>query len=172
MPVFVAQRSKPSRTTRTLGRVAYLENAFDRAAVEREIRRYFAEERANGNAAPEDVTLAVLAFLGKEPLLAAGAGRSMDRVKQDVGLWVPIILSEMFGEDNVYTARTAPKGPAAPRRRPRARWEQLDWVSNFTPHRVGEEAPAYGARGAAVPSPTLKELLFGGPSLEGVELDR
>lgn len=172
MPLFEAQRSKSSRTTRTLGRIAYLEKAFDRAAVEKEIRRYFTRQRAGGNDAPEEVTLAVLSFLGKEPLLKAGGGRSMDRVKQDVGLWVPIILSEMFGEDRVYTARKESGGPSAPRRKPRGGWSELDWVSNFTPHRVSEEQPAYGGARRAVPSPTLKELLFGGPSLEGVDIER
>lgn len=172
MPVFLMQRSRPSRTPRTLGRIAYLEKAFDRAAVEAEIRRYFSEQRAKGNQTPEEVTLAVLAFLGKDRLLRAGAGRSLDRLKQDVGLWVPIILSEMFGADKVSTARKDSGGAAAPRRKPRSGWAQLDWVSNFTPHRVLEGQPTYGEVSAGSPSPTLKELLFGGPSLEGVNTER
>lgn len=171
MSVFESQRSKPSRTNRSLGRIAYLEKAFDRPAVEDAIRRYFADQKAKGNETPEEVTLAVLAFLGKDQLLKAGAGRTLDRVKQDVGLWVPIILGEMFGEDNVYTARKESGGAAAPRRKPTAGWDALDWVSNFTPHRVSEEQPAYGSKGKR-PTATLKQLLFGGPSLEGLDLDR
>ena len=172
MPVFEAQRSKPSRTPRTLGRIAYLEKAFDRGAVVKEIRRYFADQQALGNNTPEEVTLAVLSFLGKDSLLKAGSGRSIERVKQDVGLWVPIILGEIFGEEKVYTARKESGGAAAPRRKPRARWAELDWVGNFTPHRVSEEQPTYGEVEGTLPSRTLKELLFGGPSLEGVNVDR
>jgi hypothetical protein len=124
MARFVPQSISPSTNPRTRERTAYL--APLRSEVESMIRNYFAA-RPEG----EDVTLAVLREIGEHRLRAIGGRRDFNTLKKDVGLYVPIVLVEMFSAERVLTYR-GDDGQVSTR----AANEDPPWVNKFTPHRV------------------------------------
>lgn len=130
MYTWVTQRRFPSRTTRTAERTRYLEPL--RESIEREIRSYFDRDPRG-----EQVTLACLAAVGREGAedIARHNGRTFDGVKQDIGLYVAILLSGLFRPEGVETYRDSGTLRNATRLRPR-RWSELAWVSKYTPHRL------------------------------------
>jgi hypothetical protein len=83
------------------------------------------------------VTLAVLDGLGQARLqaLAAESGRTLDTVKKDLGLFVVLVLIDAYGAAHVATLRHAKTGKNSTRTRT-AQWQDLPWVSRYTPHRV------------------------------------
>ena len=99
------------------------------------ITAYFRQEPVR-----TQVTLAVLRGLGEARLtrLARESGRSFDETKQCVGLRVPILLVEMFGEGRVATYRDPATRKASTRSRS-ANWPDLAWVSRYTPHQATAE---------------------------------
>ncbi|MBN2384608.1 hypothetical protein JXQ70_17175 [bacterium] len=141
MPKFVSQREKSSSTTRTLGTVAYLEQQPGlRDIVEGAIDNYL-QSVPEG----EQVTLACFKAIGKDRLHALAETESIrrkkpinkmiDLIKQHIGLWVPIILAQKFGPENIYTFRNEKDLINANRLVPDFWKPELYWVSSFTPHR-------------------------------------
>ncbi len=130
MAKFVPQSISPSTNPRTRTRTDYL--APFRDEIERIIHAYYAE-RPEG----ETVTLAVLRELGEDRLSAIGGQREFGTVKQDVGLYVPILLVDVYGAQNVLTYRND-DGQSVSTRSARG---ELPWVNKFTPHRVIHDAP-------------------------------
>lgn len=130
---WISQRDRPSRNARTVERTKYLE--FLRGELERTIRNYF-ERDPRG----EQVTLACLAAVGRQGArdIARHNRRTLDGVKQDIGLYVAILLGELFRLEGVETYRDENTLRNATRSRP-PRWNELTWVSKYTPHRL---APA------------------------------
>jgi hypothetical protein len=138
MPRFVAHSDPVCRsdTPRARRRTAWLDPL--RHDVLALARAYLA-------ATPDgtQVTLAVLQGLGETRLraLAEAAGRSWRTLKQDVGLFVVLVLIDAFGHDRVETLRHEVSGKNSTRSRT-ADWPALGWVSRYTPHRVRPGAPA------------------------------
>ncbi|MCX5796613.1 MAG: hypothetical protein NTY77_14055 [Elusimicrobia bacterium] len=130
MYTWISQRRFSSRTARTVERTRYLESL--RGDLERAIRHYF-ERDPRG----EQVTLACLAAVGKEEAqnIARHNGRTLDGVKQDIGLYVAILLGDLFQLEGVETYRDGKTLRNATRSRP-PRWNELAWVSKYTPHRL------------------------------------
>lgn len=60
-------------------------------------------------------------------------GRSTNALKQDIGLFVPVLLVAIFGPENVETYRNTETRTASTRSNT---WRELDWVSRYTPHRI------------------------------------
>jgi hypothetical protein len=126
---FVPQSISPSTNPRTRARTAYL--APLRSEVESIIRNYYAA-RPEG----EDVTLAVLREIGDDRLRAIGGRRDFDTLKKDAGLYVPIVLVEMFSAEHVLTYRSDDGQVST-----RAANGDPPWVNKFTPHRVIHDRP-------------------------------
>lgn len=127
---FVPQSKRPSSTTRARERTSYLRE--HRQLIEDAMTTYFAD-----NPHGEQVTLAVLRALGPTRLKAAARRvRTLDTVKQDVGLLVPIVLCELVGDENVETYRDPNSGRSSARAIPAA-WADLQaLLSRYTPHRL------------------------------------
>lgn len=140
MQIWIPQSVFPSRTTRTLARTRYL--AGVRGALVRAIERYHASEPGG-----EEVTLACLEAVGEAGVhdLARTHGRTYDTVKQDLGLFVAILLAETYPPEQVETYRDETTRKNAVRVRP-SRRGGLDWVSKYTPHRLARAAGATAAR--------------------------
>ena len=113
--------------------------------------QYFSKEEHG-----EEVTLACLDGLGNRAMYNLGepSDTHWDVVKQDVGLYVAILLVERFGADGVETLRNANTKRNSTRSPGRA-WPTLSWVSRYTPHRLtdrgrtrlhGEPLPATNER--------------------------
>lgn len=134
MYTWISQRRFSSRTARTVERTRYLESLRD--GLVREIRNYF-ERDPRG----EQVTLACLAAVGREDAqhIARHNGRTLDGVKQDIGLYVAILLGDLFQLEGVETYRDENTLRNATRSRP-PRWRELAWVSKYTPHRLNLNA--------------------------------
>ncbi|MBI5883871.1 MAG: hypothetical protein HZB91_12300 [Elusimicrobia bacterium] len=126
-------------------RTRYLESL--RGDLEREIRNYF-ERDPRG----EQVTLTCLAAVGKEGArnIARHNGRTLDGVKQDIGLYVAILLGDLFQLEGVETYRDENTLRNATRSRP-PRWNELAWVSKYTPHRLNPKVWAAKANRAQTP---------------------
>jgi acyl carrier protein len=127
---FVPQSVSPSTNPRTRARTEYL--APLRADIERAIRAYYSA-RPEG----EDVTLAVLREIGEDRLRAIGGRRDFDTIKKDAGLYVPIVLVDMYTAPNVHTYRNDDGRSVSTRS---ARGEP-SWVNKYSPHRVLHGAP-------------------------------
>jgi len=129
---WTSQTQKSSTSSGTRERTAWL-RPF-RATFVQAIVQYFREEPDG-----EQVTLACLRAIGPENLRDAGAriGRGTMEVKMDAGLYVPILLVELAGADNVFTYRDDQTGKNSTRPRS-SRWVGLEWVSSYTPHKVSE----------------------------------
>ena len=81
----------------------------------------------------EEVTLAVLQAIGRTRLKPYAKDRTLDRVKQDVGLLVAQTLVDLFGATRVQTLRRQDRKGTSARRNT---WAGLRWVNSFAPHRV------------------------------------
>jgi hypothetical protein len=130
MARFVAQSVSPSTNPRTRTRTEYL--APLRVEIERVIRTYYAA-RPEG----EDVTLAVLREIGEGRLREIGGRSDFDTVKKDMGLFVPIVLVDLYTAPNVLTYRND-DGKSVSTRSARG---EPSWVNKFTPHRVLHGTP-------------------------------
>ncbi|HEY4242065.1 MAG TPA: hypothetical protein VGM88_19740 [Kofleriaceae bacterium] len=130
MARFVAQSVSPSTNPRTRARTNYL--APLRAEIEAVIRAYYVV-RPEG----EDVTLAVLREIGEDRLRAIGGQRDFDTIKKDAGLYVPIVLVDMYTATNVLTYRND-DGQSVSTRSARG---EPPWVNKYSPHRVLHGAP-------------------------------
>ncbi len=130
MARFISQSISPSTNPRTLARTAYLTPLRDE--IVQIVRRYY-EARPEG----ETVGLSVLREIGEDRLRAIGGERDFDTVKQDAGLYIPIVLVDVYGAQNVLTYRND-DGQSVSTRSARG---ELPWVNKFTPHRVIHDAP-------------------------------
>ncbi|MBI5246687.1 MAG: hypothetical protein HY923_05860 [Elusimicrobia bacterium] len=130
MYAWIPQTRFSPRKARTVERTRYLEPL--NATLEREIRDYF-ERDPRG----EQVTLACLAAVGEEGArdIARRNRRTLDGVKQDLGLYVAIMLGDLFPLEDIETYRDEKTLRNATRSRPPRRSE-LAWVSKYTPHRL------------------------------------
>jgi hypothetical protein len=104
-------------------------------ALRRAIGQYFEVEPAGSH-----VTLAALDEVGQPAAQAYARERrtTLDRVKQDIGLAVPILLTRLAGSANVATYRDVRTNRPSTRTRTDS-WPRLTWVSRYTPHRVNAE---------------------------------
>lgn len=161
---FVPQSSVPTGTPRTRPRVAWLDDAPEAQAAWQAALAWLRDH-------PEDtaVTAAFLAALSPADIDALlesrcpGASadpdlraRTLRRVKQELGMYVPIRLCRRFGPAEVLTLRDGRR--AAPRKIPPA-FRHLDWVGNYTPHRL---TPAAQAALEASPQPDDAQAPLGG----------
>jgi len=131
MPVWISQRSFPSATPVTLGRTRYLDHL--KPGLQDTVHNYFVAHRLE-----HEVTLACLRAVGlaRAQTLARNHRRgSLDSVKKDLGLLVPILLSQMYDPNDVETLRreTTNRNVTSPRP---DNWTDLHWVSKYTPHRL------------------------------------
>lgn len=127
---WVRQSKVCSATAGTRERTAWLRPFRGTFVVA--IRSYFQREPDG-----EQVTLECFCAISRSVLVAAGAavGRAEQDVKKDVGLYVPILLTELVGPENVLTYRSheTRKNSTRPRS---SRWSSIDWVANYTPHKL------------------------------------
>lgn len=86
----------------------------------------------------EEVTLAAAREVGESQLKTISAGRGFDRAKQDLGLLTAITLVDMYGSNRVLTLRRENRRSVSARRN---LWPEIEWVANFTPHRVLPKTP-------------------------------
>ncbi len=128
MAQWVSQRQCSSITKESRQRTAYLMPALQE--VEKGIRDYFAQNK-NG----EEVTLAVLKCIGKQRLQALAGNMSFNRAKQDLGLFVAMILDDLYGNNFIYTFRRDDQKTVSERKN---NWPDLPWVNSYTPHRLVE----------------------------------
>jgi hypothetical protein len=128
---WVNQNRVPSRTSRSLERTRYLR--FLEKILLPVIQSYFSSE---GNEKTY-VTLVCLEAIGEEEVrrIAALNRRSFKTVKQDIGLFIPILLCEIYGADRIQTYRDS--GSSRPGSRTRTKdWSTLTWVNRYTPHKL------------------------------------
>lgn len=125
MAQFVSQSVAPSTSPRARSRTEYLLPL--RGEITRIIRAYL-DARPEG----EDITLEVLRGLGEDALRGIAGSRDFDTVKKDVGLYVPIVLVDLYQAHNVLTYRDN-DGTSVSTRSARG---QPAWVNKYTPHRV------------------------------------
>ncbi len=128
--VWISQKDVSSTTTRTKSRTRFLRS--ERAKLLKIIEHYFRDDEYG-----EEVTLACLDGLGNQAMYVLGepSGTLWDVVKQDVGLYVAILLVERFGDDGVETLRNDGTKRNSTRSPGRV-WPTLSWVSRYTPHRL------------------------------------
>lgn len=81
----------------------------------------------------EDVTLEVLEQIGQTRLQQVDPGKSLDRIKQDLGLLTAQTLVDMYGAMRVESLRRPDEKAASTRRNRR---KKLNWVKTYTPHRI------------------------------------
>ena len=135
---WISHRTQSSTSSRTVARTRYLQGI--RQELIAIIVTYFRDQ--------EDgivVTLHCLNELGKERLVDIGkpTGTEWSMVKQDIGLYVAILLTEIFGESGVETYRNKDTMRGSTRSPGRV-WPALTgrlpntekWVSRYTPHRL------------------------------------
>lgn len=130
MPAWTPQTQVPSWTPALLARTAWLDPFAP--TVGDAIDAYFTADPHG-----EDVTLAVLRAVGRQDLERLAGPRTLNRAKQDLGLFVAQTLVARFGESNVKTWR---KDRAAVTRRNKDT-KQLGWVTSYTPHQVVTGGP-------------------------------
>jgi len=129
---WVSQVIYPTTTERVTERVRYLRRPLE-ATLTGAIRSYFN--------APEpletqtQVTLACLRAIGYPQflILSQTLARSPNVLKQDIGMFIPVLLVNMFGAENVETYRNSETNKASTRSNT---WRDLHWVSRYTPHKV------------------------------------
>jgi hypothetical protein len=138
MYIWVSQERFSSRNARTVERTRYLEN--DRGVIEKAIRSYFREDPRG-----EQVTLAGLDALGEDRVheLTRLHHKSVDTIKQDIGLFVAIVLGELYKPAGIETYRDERTMRNATRARS-PRWTGLTWVSKYTPHRLASRQDSLG----------------------------
>jgi len=124
MADWISQLQKPSVTERARQRTAYL------GAVRDDVEQYV-QGYLGAHPSGTEVTPHVLQQLGATRLQAIAPGRSLDRLKQDVGLLTVQVLVDLHGAARVETLRNARTLGSSTRR-----CRSLDWVSRYTPHRV------------------------------------
>ena len=131
-----AEEKMCSATSRTIARTRFLRPIKEELIGV--IDAYF-EEDPDG----EEVVLACLKSLGKSRLEALGkpTNTGLPSMKQDIGLYIPILLVERFGKDGIETYRD-PKTRRNSTRSPGRAWPDFydktgkSWVSRYTPHRL------------------------------------
>lgn len=131
MAQWISQSNVPSITPSTRRRTAYLTSLGP--DVRSAIGAYF-DAHPDG----KEVTLAVLDALGRDRLEQVRGHRSFGRVKQDVGLLAAQTLVDLHGATRVETLRRQNQRSVSSRR---CRWDSLDWVDSFTPHRILPSSP-------------------------------
>jgi len=155
MARFIPQSKISTRNSKTVSRIRYLDtNTSLRAKADSTIRDYFRSYPSG-----TDVTLSVLASIGRDGLeaLSQREGRTLSTAKQDVGIWVAILLVQIYGPDKVETERTlsaAGKWRNASNPVPNER-QDLAWVGNYTKHRINSG----GRGGFAEPSRWLEKTI-------------
>ncbi|MBK8259834.1 MAG: hypothetical protein IPK80_00630 [Nannocystis sp.] len=127
MSEWVPQNECSSVTAASRSRTSYLRPIIIKSVVDA-IQSYL-----RGNPAGEEVTLAVLEAIGRQRMEALAKDRTLDRVKQDVGLLVAQTLVDLFGATQVQTLRRKDRKRTSARRNTRP---LLPWVNSYAPHRV------------------------------------
>ena len=127
MAKWVSQQKTASTSANARSRVKHLDPVREEAV--QAIRDYYAAHPDG-----EEVTVAVLAKLGRERLiqLSGGVGK-LDAAKQDVGRLVPILLVELYGADRVTTLREDNGRSVSTRA---VKHPEVNWATRYTPHRV------------------------------------
>ena len=148
--IWINQTNTPSTSARTKGRVRFLHSVRDKLL--NSIEQYFSKDEYG-----EMVTLACLEDLGQRAMYELGepSGTPWDVVKQDVGLYIALLLVERYGPDGVETYRND-KTKRNSTRSPGRSWPTLTWVTRYTPHRLTDLGPAR-QRDGVWPSPDERE---------------
>jgi len=128
---FIKQSIYSSDSARTRQRTAFLEDV--RSTIEMGIAEYL-EKHPNG----EQITLHVLDTLGEAWArhLATDRQWTLEEIKQAIGLYVPIVLCDMFGPDKVETLRQEDSKANSTRKVTKDFPKLTGWVTAYTPHRV------------------------------------
>lgn len=131
MAEYISQQCSPTATPSTLARVDYLLNNLGNK-LENTIKAYFAE-----NPEGETVTLAVFKLLSHTELLKLTTqyGKTLNQIKQDIGVAIPIIGSKIYSADKFHTYRHLKTRRNASRRTP-VQYRKLVDVDSYTPHRL------------------------------------
>lgn len=129
---WVPQSEYNTSTERVLERVRYLREPLEECLTQA-IQAYFASKGPLED--KTKVTLACLDAVGvtRFNALSTQFRRSRNALKQDIGLFVPVLLVSLFGADNVQTYRNTSTRKASTRSNT---WPGLDWVTRYTPHRI------------------------------------
>lgn len=130
--IWVPQITYPTSTERVLERVRYLRGPLE-DSLTRTIRSYFSSKEPLET--QTQVTLACLQAVGYSRFLSLTQtfSRSPNALKQDIGMFIPVLLVTIFGAENVVTYRNSDTNKASTRSNT---WRDLHWVSRYTPHRV------------------------------------
>lgn len=171
---FISQATIATSTPRTMPRISWLRHHNGVNAAFAVAQEYLRDE-PGGTA----VTAAFLdAFSPKlidELLELKCPGSSTDpslrekilrRVKQELGMFVPIRLSELYGPENVATLRDG--RAASPRKIPPG-FPSAGWVANYTPHKLIGRGLEHLNAEEATSDPTVPTLgLRGRVGFQGV----
>ena len=128
---FISQAQISTGSPRNSSRVYYLQKEL-RGDLEQWIEDYFLQ-----NPTGDAVTLDVFKKLGRAKIqgLIEKTGFSLGRIKQDIGMAIPIIGAQLFSPETFFTYRNVKTGQSSQRQTSRADREATYLVS-YTPHRV------------------------------------
>lgn len=152
MAKWVKQSFCTSKTKSSQTRTSYL--APEKDVVDQIIKNYF-EKEPNG----ELVTVEVLKKLGKDRVEHYITDqRTINRVKQDLGLFIAIRLTEIYEASNILTYREDNCKNVSLRYAPVGTPE---WIRKFTPHRLLSEKDTAFDR-IILDTSIIKSLVYGG----------
>jgi len=131
MASFVKQSVFSSDSSITRKRTAFL--IEEKSKIQEAIKDYLAKY-PNG----EQVTLHVFHYLGRKriEMLAQENKKSLASIKQSIGLYVPIVLCDLFSPEKIESLRKTNGTTNLPRKVTKDYTDLLGWVSFYTPHRV------------------------------------
>ena len=112
MALYVSQRDFPSETPRTQTRIKYIRDDIG-VIITDLIREYFTKHPDG-----ENVTLEVFEALGQEKVVEISNRyhKTIDEIKRDIGLSIPIFGAQIFSPENFLTYRNEKNGKNSLRR--------------------------------------------------------
>ena len=131
MALYVSQRDFPSETPRTQTRIKYIRDDIG-AIITGLIQDYFTKHPEG-----ENVTLEVFKALGQEKVVEISNRyhKTIDEIKRDIGLSIPIFGAQIFSPDNFLTYRNEKNGKNSLRKTP-AIYRSKVIITNYTPHKI------------------------------------
>lgn len=131
MAIFISQREIPSETPRTRTRVQYIRD--DIGAKLKDLIRYYYKNNPEG----ETVTLEIFKALGQEKIIDISGRyhKTVNEIKRDIGLAIPILGAQIFSPENFLTYRNENNGKNSLRKTPTIYRENVI-ITNYTPHKL------------------------------------
>jgi len=129
---WVSQSIYGTTTDRVLERIRYLRGTLETCLTEAIMAYLSSKEPLETRT---QVTLACFQAIGHPRFTSMLRihSRSENALKQDIGLFVPVLLVSIFGAENVETYRNTDTNKASTRSNT---WRDIQWVSRYTPHKV------------------------------------